>query len=108
MQDRVLHESPILMIRGIQLIHWAFDLLHTWHLGPLGAYIALVLWFILELEPWGKSPEFLDKEDQHRIGLMHLRGKLRASYMRRRKTEEDWTAKGSEVSAPSKHVLVST
>ncbi len=93
----MLHESPILTIPGVSMLQFFIDLLHTWHLGPLQAYIAMALWLVLDLQPWGMAPHFLDAEDAHRIGLMHLKGKLRSHYTRRRATDEDWNKKGSEV-----------
>ena len=67
-------------------------------MGPVGAYVAVVLWLLLEVAPWGQAPVWLDPEDVQKIGLMHIKAKLRNYYKRKRGTDADWSTKGSEVS----------
>ena len=80
------------------MLSFAIDLLHTWYLGPTGSYVASVLWLILEVAPWGQAPAWLDPEDVQRIGLLHIKTKLRNYYKKKRGTDDDWTTRGSEVS----------
>jgi len=45
--DRLLHNSPLMSIIGCGPHSWAIDLLHSWHLGPEGYFIAHVCRFVI-------------------------------------------------------------
>ena len=94
---RVLHASPILEVEGLGLQHNAVDILHTWHLGPLGKYLAKTFYLHLNLSTFTNFDPFLDTADIRKINLIHLMAKMQKYYSRRRDTDVDWDKRGSEV-----------
>ena len=42
-----VHDSPLLHILGVGVETYRVDLLHVWHLGPLGLLVAECIWFCI-------------------------------------------------------------
>jgi len=93
---RLLHESPLMWINGVTFMMWCIDLLHTWHLGPLGAYIGFVIWFILSSKVCAGCA-FVDTEDGYKIGMVEIRSHLWRYYKEKRKGSKDFKKRGSAV-----------
>ena len=95
--DRVLHHSPLLQITGVGPESYFIDILHSWHLGPLGMLLATIVWFLLE-SPFLSSPflrGFMTPGELHKLGLLHIRGALMEYYRCRYKTDAQWRKTGA-------------
>ena len=95
--DRVLHHSPLLQITGVGPESYFIDILHSWHLGPLGMLLATIVWFLLD-SPFLSSPflrGFMTPGELHKLGLLHIRGALMEYYRCRYKTDAQWRKNGS-------------
>jgi len=78
---------------------YAIDLLHSWHLGPLGDFVAFSLWYLVE-HIYRPESAHLDKTQEYSIALMRLKSTLWPFYKEKYKLDEDWKKKGSEVTHP--------
>ena len=98
--DRMIHECPLINIEGVSpSVSYAIDLLHTWHLGPIAAYVGYVFRFLLESRIWCSNLHFLASEDAERLGLLELKSRMWQYYAEKRQGNPDWAKTSSEVSA---------
>ena len=95
--DRVLHESPIFGIPGLSTERHGICTLHTWHLGPVIRVVPVCLWFLLSTPLFNSFLPFLSNEDNIKIGMLQIKGKLLSWYKSKRETDRHWHTKGSEV-----------
>ena len=95
--NRIMHESPYMDIEGASMDNFAIDRLHTWDLGPLQRYIALVVWTRLEFMAWECDVAYLDAVCAIHLCLLRLRGDMYYYYYRKRVSDPSWKKKGSEV-----------
>ena len=94
--DRVIHESPILLIEGLSVDTHGIDILHTFHLGPLLRYIPLVLNLVLKSNVLVNVLPYLMADDTRRVGLQRIKIKLETFYKSKR-TDPAWSRKKSEI-----------
>lgn len=95
--DRVYHNSPIMNIPGASTDLYGIDLLHTWGLGVMQIFVGFVLWHCIRSKIGSTKLPWLSKEEDDKIGVLHLKSELWAFYAQRRKTDKRWSAKGSQV-----------
>jgi hypothetical protein len=95
--SRIMHESPYMDIEGASMDNFAIDRLHTWDLGPLQRYIALVFWTTLEFRVWECDIAYLDAACAIHLCLLRLRGDMWNYYYRKRYSDPSWRMKGSKV-----------
>ena len=95
--SRILHESPFMDIEGVTAECFAIDRLHTWDLGPLQRFIALVFWTMIEFRVWESDIAYLDAACASHLCVLRLRGDMYSYYYRKRHSDPSWRKKGSEV-----------
>ena len=95
--SRILYESPYMDIEGVSVDNFAIDRLHTWDLGPLQRYIALVFWIMIEFKVWECDIAYLDASCALHLCLLQLRGDMWTYYHCKRYKDPSWRKKGSEV-----------
>ena len=96
--SRVLHRSPLFFIPGITTLTHGTDSLHIWALGPVPAFIAFVLWWLVSiLGLFAADVVGLAPEDNVRLALMAIKRRLWAHYKLSRKTDPRWRRKGAEI-----------
>jgi len=95
---RLLHHSPLMDIPGVGTQSYAIDILHTWHLGGLPRYIAMVFWIVLrsdalasDFQPWLKA------DDKMHLKLLRLRSSLWIHYKQMQAADPTWRTKASQV-----------
>jgi hypothetical protein len=92
-EDRTLHESPLFRIPDI---HHCPDILHCWALGPVCAFVATSIWWLITTPAFKVTVDGLSPEDENRLSLLKIRGKLWEFYKIKR-TDPHFKAKGAEV-----------
>jgi hypothetical protein len=95
-EDRVIHDSPLFLVPGLNIQTQGPDSLHGWALGPVSSYIPLVLWFLIGSSLYTPAIDYLSTEDCAKIALMRIKNKLWAHYKVKR-GDPRWRAKGSEI-----------
>ena len=93
---RILHTNPLLLIPGFTLDKWAIDLLHTWHLGPIQAFVALVLFMLLASGLWTPTSRYLDQKDKDQLSLLNIKSELYGWYKTMGK-DPKWKKSGTEI-----------
>ena len=104
--SRILYESPYMDIEGVSADNFAIDRLHTWDLGPLQRYIALVFWIMIEFKVWECDIAYLDAACAIRLCLLRLRGDMWTYYYSKRYTDPSWKKKGSEVTTLGIYIYI--
>ena len=95
---RVLHTCPWFRLPGVGLQSWAIDPLHTWHLGPLGDFVAKAIWFFLLNHIHTGPVPWLEAEQARKLSLLQLKAELHKYYRRRaRENDTEWSRKGSSI-----------
>lgn len=92
---RLLHESPVFDIPGVTVESWCVDILHGWHRGPLSAYVAFSLHFLVDSTLFDPLSKNMDADLRHRLALLHIKSEVKIYYSEMRQ-DEDWRKKGSE------------
>jgi hypothetical protein len=95
-EDRVLHDSPLFLVPGLDITTQGPDTLHGWALGPVVAFIPFALWFLVQSSLYTPGIAHLSTEDCAKIALLRIRAKLWAFYKIKR-GEGHWKTKGSQV-----------
>ena len=93
---RLIHESPIFYLEDYWLDKHCIDTLHTWALGPLIAYIPLVLRLFLDSPVLFERSHHLVVDQSRKIAMLRVKSKLWQWYREQRKCA-DWKKRGSEV-----------
>ena len=93
--DRVVHDNPLLLVKGLGLHTFSIDLMHTWHLGPMQQLVSMSLHCFLDAGILNPNTLFLNAQDQKKVGLMAIKAELFQWYKEQRKDPE-WLAKGTE------------
>jgi hypothetical protein len=94
---RVFHASPLLTVEGYWLSLHVVDLLHTWHLGCLCAYVPLALRLILDHPIFFVRSPSRSAADCRKIAMIRLKVKLLEFYRWKRQNSPDWRKRGSEI-----------
>jgi hypothetical protein len=95
-EDRLIHESPLFTIPGLSVQSQGPDVLHYWALGPVAAFVALVIWWLITTPLFAVKVEGLSTEDETRLALFKIRSKL-WKYYKIKRSDEHFRRKGSEV-----------
>jgi hypothetical protein len=95
--DRIYHNSPLMNIPGASTDLYGIDLLHTWGLGVMQNFVGFVLWYCIRSKIGYTQLPWLSKDEENKIGVLHLKSELWAFYAERRKHDKRWSAKGSQV-----------
>jgi hypothetical protein len=95
-EDRVLHDTLLLLVPDLGIDTHGSDTMHSWCLGPVISYIPVAILFLIGSSIYTPSIDFLSKEDCSKIGLMQIKKKLWEHY-RSKRADPRWKSKGSEV-----------
>ena len=95
--DRLLHECPLFLVRGLTISAVAVDLLHTWALGSVSYFVGFVLRFMMNNRVWIRDIPYIMADDVLELNLLQLKSELWQYYLERRQNDPTWTKKGSEV-----------
>ena len=93
---RVVHGNPLVDICGFVIELWGIDILHTWCLGPIQAFVAFVIHLLIASGVYYKKLPWLDQEDADRISLNFIKAELFAWYKSMRR-DPHWRRTGTEV-----------
>jgi hypothetical protein len=96
-ESRITHHSPLLDIPGDGLDNYCIDLLHSWVLGPIQAYVGFVLWFIISQKVLVPDIAYLSAEDNYQLAILQIRAKLFEHYRRRSHEDPHFKEKGSKI-----------
>ena len=72
------------------------DILHAWHLGPLGDYAVDTIWYLI-IYVFKPESLLLEAGQEYRIALLRLKQELWPYYKERYRLDPDWKKKGAEV-----------
>ena len=95
-EDRILTKSPLLSIEGSSVELFGVDKMHTWELGPLQSYIGFTFWYFLKSGIFKSNLSWLRAEQEHRVGLNHIKGEMINYYIDRRQDDPHWRKAGTE------------
>ena len=95
--QRVVHESPLMLVEGLSMMSHGIDILHCWHLGPLLRLTPLVLKLVINSKILSPDIPGLYADDSKRVGLLRVKAELWRFYKLKRNEDPDWQRKSSEL-----------
>jgi hypothetical protein len=104
---RILHNTPLFSIPGVNVMSWCVDLLHGWVLGPLARHIRLCLHLFLESGVFTPISPQLSADHRKVLAMLDIRAKMMDHYRRIKRADPTWGSKHSQV-RPSRTEICKT